>query len=243
MIKGLYTSASGMIPHLKKQEATANNLANVGTAGFKKDAVFTHELSRAERKLAVKKSDWEKPMVNDLFTDYSQGIFSKTGNPLDMGIDGEGFFTLQTADGGTYLTRSGSFTVDADGMLAFPGGAVVLGEGGPIEIGSGQVSVAENGEIEVDGNVVGRIIPQTVADLSSLEKVGDSLFAVPEGTTLIAVPDANIRQGFLEQANVDIVREMIDMIISFRAYEANARSVQTQDKSLDHLFGRVGGKQ
>lgn len=243
MIKGLYTSASGMIPHLRKQEASANNLANVGTAGYKKDGVFTQELSRAEQRHAAKRSDWEQPMVDDVFVDFSQGVFNKTGSSLDMAIDGEGFFQLQFEDGSTVLTRSGSFTVDGDGFLAFPGGALVMGEGGPITVGSGRVDVSADGEIQVDGSVVGRIIPQTVDDLSQLEKVGNAAFAVPDGVTLTPVEDAQIRQGYVEQSNVDIVREMIDMIISYRAYEANAKSVQTQDKSLDALFSRVGGNQ
>jgi len=243
MIKGIYTSASGMIPLVRKQEASANNLANVGSPGFKRDAVFIRELSRAQQKLATRKSDWEQPMLDDLYTDYSPGVFSKTGNPLDMAIEGDGFFNLQLDDGTTVLTRSGTFTVNADGMLAFPGGALVMGEGGPIEVGNGQISVAQDGAIEVDGLEVARIVPQTVDDLEKLEKIGGSLFAVPKGVSLKPVEYSTIRQGFLEQANVDIVSEMIDMIVSFRSYEADARSIQTQDRSLENLFGRVGSGQ
>ncbi len=242
MIKGLYTSASGMIPHIKRQEASANNIANAGTPGFKKDIVFTRELSRAEARMQPKKSDWVQPMINDVFTDYAPGIFERTGNPLDLAIEGDGFFTLESEDGATLLTRAGSFTVDADGFLAFPGGLLAIGEGGPIEVGNGKVSVSVTGEVEVDGMAVARVVPRTVADLDQLEKVGSSMFAVPDGVELIDVEKTYIRQGFLEASNVDIVREMIDMIASYRAYEANARGVQAQDQSLNHLFGRVAGK-
>ncbi|MEA3297794.1 MAG: flagellar hook-basal body protein [candidate division Zixibacteria bacterium] len=242
MIKGLCTSASGMIPHIRKQETAANNLANAGTPGFKKDIVFTRELSRAEKQFVPTKSDWQQPMVDDLYTDYSAGIFNRTGNTLDIAIEGDGFFTLLAPDGSTVLTRSGSFLVDNDGLLAFPGGMLVAGEGGPIEIGDGRVTVSLTGEIEVDGINVARIIPQTVADLNQLEKIGSSMFRVPEGVELITVEKASLRQGYLEASNVDIVSEMIDMIISYRNYEANARAIQSQDESLNHLFNRVVGR-
>ncbi len=240
MIKGLYTSASGMIPRIKKQELTANNIANVSTPGFKRDMLFTKELSKAEQKMAPRRSDWEQPMVDELYTDYSPGAFDKTGNPLDLAIDGDGFFTLELADGTRALTRAGSFTVNSDGFLIFPGGALVLGEGGPIEVGNGKVTVSQSGEVEVDGFVVSRIVPKTVEDLTALQKIGDSMYALPDSAELIPVTTSTIRQGYVETANVDIVREMIDMIISFREYEANARAMQTQDRSLEHLFNRVG---
>lgn len=243
MIKGLFTSASGMVPRVRKQEMHANNIANANSPGFKRDGLFTKELSRAQRKLAPTKSDWETPMVNDVYTDYTVGAFDKTGNPLDMAIDGDGFFSLQLDDGSTVLTRAGSFQVDENGFLAFPGGALVLGEGGPINIGSGQVSVSATGQIQSNGLTVGRITPVTVDDLNKLDKIGQSAFAVPQGVTLQEVENATIVQGFLETSNVDIVREMIDMIISFREYEADARALQTQDQSLSNLFGRVGDGQ
>jgi len=240
MIKGLYTSASGMMPNLKRQEATANNIANAGVSGFKKDAVFSRELSKAEKKVAHRRTDWEKPMVDDLYTDYSQGHFSKTGNQFDLAIEGDGFFTLQLDDGTTALTRSGSFSVSSDGLLSHPSGGTVLGEGGPIEVLGTEFAVAQDGEVQVDGTVVGRIVPQTVENLDDLEKIGGSLFAVPEGVNLNQVQFSSIRQGFVENSNVDIVREMVDMIISFRAYEANSKAVKSQDNSLNHLFQRVG---
>ncbi|MDH3892625.1 MAG: flagellar basal-body rod protein FlgF [candidate division Zixibacteria bacterium] len=241
MIKGLFTSASGMVPHIKRQEVSANNIANAGTPGFKKDMVFTQEMSRAQKKFVPRRSDWEQPMIEDVYTDYAPGNMDKTGNTLDLAIEGDGFFVLEAPDGTRLLTRSGSFNVDADGFLVFSDGFKVLGEGGPIEVGDGLVSVAQTGEIQSDGAIVGRIVPGAVTDISQLQKIGDSLFALPEGTELIAVERFNIRQGFIETSNVDIVREMIDMMVSFRAYEANSKAVRSQDESLGHLFQRVGG--
>jgi flagellar basal-body rod protein FlgF len=240
MIKGLYTSASGMLPRIKKQELTAHNISNVSTPGYKRDMLFTKELSRAEKKLIPTRTDWHQPMVNETYTDFASGTFDKTGNPLDLAIDGDGFFTLELADGTQALTRSGSFTINNEGFMVFPGGAFLLGEGGPIEAGNGKVTVDQSGGVEVDGSAVGRIVPVTADDLQSLNKIGNSLFLVPEGVELIPVTQAEIRQGYLEASNVDVVGEMIEMIVSFRAYEANSRALQAQDRSLEHLFQRVG---
>ncbi|MCK4462483.1 MAG: hypothetical protein KAW46_11805, partial [candidate division Zixibacteria bacterium] len=131
----------------------------------------------------------------------------------------------------------------ADGFVTYPGGLRLIGEGGPVEVGSGKVTIGQSGEIRSDGVIVARIVPATVADINQLEKIGNSLYAVPEGIELIVVERFDIRQGYIETSNVDIVREMIDMMISFRAYEANSRAIQAQDQSLDQLFSRVGGKQ
>lgn len=242
MIKGLYTSASGMLPHIKKQELAANNLANVSTSGYKKDRVFTRELTKAESRLASKPTEWAQPMTDETYTDFESGAFNRTDNPLDFAIEGDGFFALRTPDGQTLLTRSGSFTVSPEGLLTFPGGAQVMGEGGPIEIGNGRVEVSSTGDVQVDGFIVGRLTAVTVPDLTQLEKIGGSMFAVPPGQEITPVEDSTIRQGYIEASNVDIVAEMVDMIASYRAYEANAKAVQSQDSSLEHLFNRVASR-
>ena len=102
--------------------------------------------------------------------------------------------------------------------------------------------ISLNGNVEVNGDNVGTIAPVTVDNLDQLEKIGSAMFRVPEGVTLQPADNSTVQQGFLEAANVDIVREMIDMIISFRQYEADSKSIQVQDQSLDHLFNRVGTK-
>jgi len=242
MIKGIYTSASGMIPHVRKQELAANNLSNASTSGFKKDSIFTRELSQAEKKVRAQQADWIQPMVDQVYTDFASGIFDRTGNALDLAIDGDGFFQLETIEGQTLLTRSGSFIVNADGQVVFPGGARLVGEGGPVEVGDGTVSVSLSGEVEVDGLTVTRIVPVTVADLMELQKIGGSTYVIPEGMELLPVEKSTIRQGYLETSNVDIVTEMVNMITSYRNYEANAKAMQSQDASLENLFNRVGGR-
>lgn len=242
MIKGIFTSASGMIPHVRRQEIIANNMANASTSGFKKDKLFTRELSRAESRQQSVRSDWQITSTrSEVRVDFLPGVFDKTNNPLDMAIESEGFFTLQAADGTRVLTRSGAFEIDAAGFLAYPGGFLVTGEGGPIQVGSGTLNVDINGQVEVNGAVVDRMIPQTVADVATLERLGGSLFAVPDDVELIPARQPRVLQGYVEGANVDIVREMVDMMIAQRSYEANAKALQAQDESLGQLLGRVAG--
>jgi len=240
MIKGIYTSASAMVPRLKKQELVANNLANASTPGYKKDRLFVQELTKAEKRLRPQQSDWQEPMINQIYTSFAPGVFDRTGNPLNMAIDGDGFFQVELADGTRALTRNGAFSVSPEGLLEIPGGAYLIGEGGTIEVGAGKVEVSGTGIVTSDGQNVGRIVPVTVENIDSLQKVGGSLFIVPEGTEMTPVTTANIQQGFLEASNVDIVKEMIEMIISFRNYEADSKAIKTQDDSLEQLFNRVG---
>jgi len=242
MIKGLYRSASGMLPRIDKQEAIAHNIANAGTTGFKKNVVFAKELARAENRVRPKKSDWEATVASYITVDYAPGVFDKTDNPLDLAIEGDGFFALQAQDGSTVLTRSGSFVVDSEGFLAFPGGLRLIGDGGPVQVGTGVLSVSQTGEVEVSGVSAGRIVPQAVADLNRLVRLGGSLFAVPEGEQLLPPISATVRQGYLETSNVDVVNEMVDMIVAYRTYEANARALQTQDSTLDQLMNKVAGR-
>lgn len=242
MIKGMYRSASGMLPRIQKQEAIANNIANAGTTGFKRDIAFSREMVKAESKLAPRRSDWEGTLSNFIHIDYTAGVFDKTDNPLDLAIDGDGFFTLLDESGATVFTRSGSFVVDNEGYLAMPGGLRLQGDGGPLQVGDGQLSVAQTGEVEVDGLSIGTIVPQSIADLDKLQRLGGSLFAIPEGEELLPPISASIRQGYLETSNVNVVGEMVDMIVAYRTFEANARALQTQDSSLDHLFNKVAGR-
>ena len=241
MIKGMYTSANGMLPGLKRQETIANNLANASTSGFKKDVLFTRELRNAERRQTNPRADWQRSLQNTIDIDYSAGVFDKTDNPHNLAIDGDGFFVLQDSEGGTVLTRSGAFEVDAEGFLSYPGGYRLIGDGGPIQVGSGRLTVGGGGEAQVNGQSAGTITARAVADASALQRLGGSLFVLPEGVELIPAVHATIQQGYLETSNVDVVNEMVEMIVSYRSYEANSKSLQAQDESLSHLLNRVAG--
>lgn len=240
MIKGIYTSALGLIPIQKKLEVVANNLANVNTTGFKRDDAFVGELINAKTLFRDGAID---PTVKDVlqktYTDYSQGPLEETRNPLDVAINGDGFFVVETTDG-VRLTRDGSFTLSSDGILTTQTGAVVMGRGGPIRIDNMQQLKSDSLVIDRDGTVkagqriygqIKIVIPQ---DYQQISKVGNSLYSVSDLAVLHEVDpqSANLRQGFLEGSNVNPIDEMIALIELQRNFEVGQKAIQSQDDSL-----------
>jgi flagellar basal-body rod protein FlgF len=241
MLKGIYKAASGMVPRLKMQEITANNIANASTPGFKKDSVFMKELDSATRSRLPRKSDWETPMLDQIYTDYSQGGFDRTDNIYDLALEGDGFFVVQSPQGDTrQYTRNGHFSADPEGFLVTDEGYRVLGDGGPIAVGSGEIEVTESGEVSVDGSAVGNLLVVDFDDKSALVKVGASGFTVDESVQPKPAERYTMRQGFLEHSNINVVKEMVGMIITMRAFEAGSKMIQSQDESLATLFTQVG---
>ncbi len=116
MIKGIYTSASGMLPRMLKQEIFSNNMANVNTTGFKRDDVFMQVLSDASSEAKISGQPWEKPMVDGIYIDFEQGSVERTDDNKDVAIEGNGFFALQTPAGESY-TRAGNFAISPQGIL------------------------------------------------------------------------------------------------------------------------------
>ncbi len=242
MLKGIYTAASGMIPRLKQQEITANNIANASTPGFKKDAVFMHELDAATKAIMPRQSDWQTPMIDQVYTDYGQGSFERTDDLLNLAIEGPGFFVLEPPEGGAegmIYTRNGAFSVNEEGYLVNNDGLRVMGDGGPIEVGSGAVSIAETGEVSVDAGSVGQLQIVDFPDKAALVKVGNSGFTADAGVETIPAEGASIRQGFLEKSNINVIKEMVGMIVALRQFETGSRMIQAQDESLGTLLNEV----
>lgn len=240
MIKGIYRNASAMVHRLKEQESIANNIANASTPGYKKDSVFVQELSKAQRGSIPRKSDWEAPMIDQVYTDFGQGSFDQTGSQLDVAIEGEGFFVVKTEQGVEVLMRGGSFTRDQQGFLTSSRNDLVQGDGGPIQLPVGDVSIADDGVIAVDGTVVGKLKIAMIENINDLQKLGGGKFQIPENVELSAAVRFVVRQGYLESSNVNVITQMVDMISSYRNYEADANSLKTQDQSLGKLISEVG---
>lgn len=229
MIKGFYITASGMLARELVQEVLANNVANSGTVGFKRDRVIFR---------GVLEGTYGPEGVLRVRTDHAQGPLIRTGNPLDLAIQGRGFFVVETPEGIRY-TRDGHFSLDEEGTLVTAEGYPVLGEGGTLELDlGGAVSFGEDGTVKVGDVVVGRLRVEDFDDLGALKKVGGGLFAADvEGKP---AEDFRIRQGFLEGANVSPVAEMVRMISNYRAYEAEQRALIAQDETLRKAVNEVG---
>lgn len=240
MIKGIYTSALGLIPLQKRLEVIANNLANVDTTAFKRDDSFTNQLISANTLLRDGTvSPTQKDVNNNTSTDFTQGNLQQTNNTLDVAIDGQGFFTVQTQNG-MMLTRDGSFSLSSDGTLVTRNGNPVMGANGPIHIDNIQqmqaskLVIDRNGVVKAGNEIYGQlriVMPQSYGDIS---KAGGNLYSINNGAQVQDVNPASVtvRQGYLEGSNVNPIDEMVAMIQLQQNFEAGQKAIQSQDNSL-----------
>ena len=244
MGSGKYSALSGAIAREQAMSNVAANLANISTTGFKKNRIsFAAILRGTQQTEDARGINYSR--IRKISTDFSQGGMQTTNRPLDVAIDGEGFFKVQKGQE-TYYTRSGRFMLDENGFLKTEDGANVLGAGNdPLQIDTTQgksVYIAENGEVSVNGAAAGvQLGVFTVDDTEQLTKVGDSLFRLKEGGDQ-PLAGARTLQGNLETSNINMVEEMTSMIATQRAFEANTKMLEGFSKfgeKLDEL-GSVG---
>lgn len=241
MIRGLYTSASGMMAEMVRNDVTANNLANVNTTGYKKDLALFKSFPEVliERVNDSKKTDIRKPpiigtlgtgaIVDEVVTSHEQGQLRETSNPFDLAIFGEGYFVVQNANG-TFFTRNGNFSLDREGYLVNSNGDYLMGQAGPVQIAdSSDVIIDETGNIFENGTRTGALRFVSVTDQKALTKTGDSLFS---GGQAIEGMSGQVKQKYLEASNVNVINEMVNMITIMRAYEANQKVITAHDQTL-----------
>lgn len=265
--KGVYTALSGALAQSQRLDTIANNLANVNTPGFKKDSqVFQEFLTANEKPSEVIQAPripasiesfydmqgGDKSFVDSAgtYTNFTQGSLKASGNPLDVAIDGQGFFEVATP-GGVRFTRVGAFKTDGNGQLVTGDGFPVLknapeGTDPSARIirvsGAAPLVVTDSGDIFEGENNVGRISVIDVPNKDSLSKVGSSLYdfkknAQPE---IVNVQNPSLKQGFIEMSNVNIVQEMTDMISTTRTFESTQKAIQAYDSMADKLINVVG---
>lgn len=248
MISGLYSAASGMLSIESRQETIANNIANAATPGYKRQQpvqlgfyeVFAgRQLSPA--RFAMEAAPAGGVKVVETYPDLGNGIMQHTDNPLNLALQGPGYFVLDTPSGERY-SRAGNFTIDAEGHLADGQGHKVQSAGGqPLAVGEGQVSIGEDGTVSVDGAAIGRVRVVEFAAPERLTRAGDNLFAASEAVSQqrAEATDTRVVQGRLEMSNVRLPVEMVQMMLGARAYEANQRMISTVDATLGRLIDQV----
>jgi flagellar basal-body rod protein FlgF len=235
MIKGIYTSATAMRQGILRQELTAGNLANANTTGFKRDRLFAEEMISAEGEqsdpLQLRSSRW---------TDFNSGALNPTAAPMDLALQGEGFFVVSDGKSELY-TRNGHFQRNAEGQLVDTLGRTVQGDGGSVAIPQGHIEISAGGLISVDGVMVDKLRVVKFENPQTLRKTTGSAFTKAPTTAPESPLDSPIvRQGYLETSNVDAVSEMVDMISTARNYEINAKMLTTQDDTLRHTVNELG---
>lgn len=257
MLRGLYTSASGMKAQELLLDNTANNLANVNTTGFKRsqldfaDLIYTTLEPPGTEVAAGQVSPTGLQIGSGVRASgttkvFSQGTLEQTGNPLDVAIEGDGFFKVLLPNGEIRYTRDGAFRLDGTGQLVTAAGDL-LDSGITIQDG---VSLSKI-QIGVDGTVSGTLAgaPETPVQFGQLQLVrflnpaglsseGGNLYAATPaaGPEVLSTPGEDgtglLRQGFLEGSNVEVVTELISLISAQRAYEINSRAIRAGDEML-----------
>lgn len=256
MIRGLYTSGWSMMAIQKKMDVVSNNLANVSTNGYKKDTIvfeaFPDMLAKRinDTKSTLNPSGVPGKMqlgsdVGEVFTYFSQGQLNKTDNGFDMALAGsdKAFFTVNVkdADGNAkeYYTRDGSFTVGTGGKLMTKDGYEVMGQKGPIVVANGDFTVEPDGTLVQNGAIIDKLAIKEFSDTKTLRKFGSNLVE-KTGESQEQNFSGTVQQGFVELSNVNVIREMVDMITVMRSYEANQKILQAQDGTLEKAVNEIG---
>lgn len=231
MDRGLYIAATGMLAELARQDQLATDLSNASTPGYKSTRAAQTSFGEA----LVTSAQTGQPIgsigvgvnLDAPIVDLTQGALNQTNEPLDVALEGPGFFKLQAA-GGVQYTRDGQFTTDPTGRLVTPTGSTVLDDQGqPITIPAGEKpTIAADGTIEAGGKTIAKL---AVVSLTNVQKLGDNAFS---GTAGAAPTGTQVRQGYLESSGADAATSMIDMIVSMRAYESSQKVIQAIDETL-----------
>ncbi|MBW1824155.1 MAG: flagellar basal-body rod protein FlgF, partial [Deltaproteobacteria bacterium] len=252
MSYGLYAAVSGSMVQEKRMEILSNNLANVNTAGFKEDRPIFREIynevdttimltdtaSQGSSMLA-QKMDMGYLMFSGVKTDFSAGDMKYTGNPLDVAINGPGFFVVNTPRGELY-TRTGNFSINDKGELVTHEGYSLKGKGESIKIEGTEITIDRKGAVTVDKVVVDTLKLVDFEDYTALRKVGDNLFEDSGGGNVRKAEECEIKHRTLELSNINIVKEMVKMIDVLRLYESYQKVIQSLDETTSRATREVG---
>lgn len=260
MIRGWYIGASGMNAQQNRLDAISNNLANVDTAGYKRDITSSKSFSelllrrtQADGVYVTEAGSFDAaPIIgklglgvetNENYTDFEQGSFRATSSSSDLALTGEGFFAVSTPNGERY-TRNGNFILGKEGILVTKDGYPLMGENGVIALEDDKFTVNEDGKIYTkDGDFVDRVKIVRFDNERYLQKMGNSLWSSNDISGQSYIAEGNERpslmQGYMETSNVNVVNEMVKMIEVNRAYEANQKTIQSQDSMMSTLWNKV----
>lgn len=252
MLRALDASKSGMMAMQEKLDAISNNIANINTDGYKRVDVSFQDLvyqtlnktgypvtaSGADNSLAgvgVKATEWLR--------DNTQGNLINTGSPTDIAVDGQGYFSVKLQDGSTGYTRGGAFTIDGNGNIIDKSGhqldisftdegAVSFSAAGGFTTNS--LKVSQDGTVSIDQNgtvtKVGNINLYEAVGQNSMLPSGQNIYVPKQGTNMYKVSDPNMLQGFTENSNVDIAKEMTEMIMTQRAFDMSSSAIKNSDE-------------
>lgn len=253
MDRGSYSAAAGMLVGQKAINVVAHNVANATTAGYKNQ--YTVQSTFGEY-LASRMSTNPKIAQADIgpgayitinagqFSDFTQGILEPTGRSVDMAIQGQGFFVVQNDAYGQVLTRNGQFELDQAGNLTLPGvGQVLNSASQPIKLTGSDFTVSANGVITQNGAEVGTLYIATVQNQADLTQVGEGFFQSLNGFQAVQIGSYSIFQGTIEKSNVDMTKEMSDIIAKQNGFTSCTQMLKIFDRISEiasNTIGKIG---
>lgn len=240
----LYVGLSRQMVLQHEMEVIANNVANVDTTGFKVEALMVQtdpeKVQNTPGGGSPLNNSVNFPLDAGVVRDFTQGELKRTGSDLDLAVQGKGFFRINTANGDRY-TRDGAFTLDAQGRIVTADGDPVQGDGGDIILDpkKGPPSISADGVVSQQGAVIGKVALVSFDNLAALTKQGDGQFS--NDSNLATVPaDGKVRQGMLEQSNVQPILQITRLIQVSRAYENVSQMMDQTGQLSTNAIDRLG---
>jgi len=241
MIQGIHVAVAGMTSQMQRQDQIANNLANSNTTGFKQSGLFTEAFQKYLADDQLRPNVNSQLKVDQVYVDFTEGPMKKTGNPLDLMVKGNGFFTVMTENGIRY-TRNGHFSLDEDGYLVTSDGNKVMGRGEYLRLDhSSQIRINKKGELIQDDMVKGVLHMVDFKKPYRLMRTGNNMYLPDSGNEVPQVAlGYEIIQGHLEGSNVNTIKNMVEMISAHRNFEAGQRALTSIDETAQKAVREVG---
>jgi len=232
MGSGYYAAGTALMSRTQELDSIANNLANVSTVGYRGEKEsFSAVLADTGGGSDLDQAINDYGVLSGVSLDLSQGTLQKTGNELDMAIQGSGFFAVQTAKGEVY-TRDGSFQVSSKHQLVTAAGDPVLGDSGPIAIVPGPVSISPDGTISSNGAVAGKLKVVEFPPGTQIESMGGTYYSAPAAAAQPAA-ESKVLQGVLESSNVNPITAMVQLVQAQRSADMMQRAMVMFNSQMD----------
>ncbi|MGQ9569777.1 MAG: flagellar hook-basal body protein [Thermodesulfovibrionales bacterium] len=233
MYKGIYIALSGAVLKYAQMDILSHNIANADTIGYKRDVVSFKEYLLPQEIISNEPEGRVMSYFSSFRIDMSSGIHIKTGNNLDVAIEGDGFIVLE----GNRYTRRGDFKKDKERYLTTQNGIKVMGQRGPIKLPEGNVEITLSGDISVNGNKIDSLKIVNFKQVEDITKAGgDIFFSKRRPFTAKAI----VKQGYLEKSNISVMKEMIGMIEMFREFEMFQKAIQFFDEAQGKVTNEIG---
>ena len=238
MLQGLYSAAAGMAAQQQRIDAVSNDVANVSTAGYKRQKLAFRDLAYQEAATGNGVQVGAGAAVTSVGRSQAAGTIEPTGQPFDLAIAGDGYLPVRRPDGQLGLTRQGALQLNADRQLVTArGDRIVPDITIPRDVDVADVTIGADGTVTAQGRAIGRIVLRDVPAPQGLVSIGESVLVPSQASGAPRAATGTLQQGALERSNVDMSEAMVDLMEAQRSYSLASRALQTQDQLMEIANG------